>query len=555
MANHELNGTILMRYFLTFCIFSFSLFLQGQTSSSDNSSVLIRFHPAIDGADFLTANRFRSNKLPGWKIRRKISNLLNIYSIEVLGDYAAADRLIRTLRQHNDQILEIGFDTPLKYRNSTPDDEFFQEQWNLEKIQLPQVWIETTGGTTASGDDVVIAVLEKGIELNHPEILDNIWRNEREIPDNGIDDDANGYVDDYFGLNLDVLTDEHPVLSHGTQVCGIIGAKTDNADGMAGINWNTKILFLSGVDLVSEVIEAYEYLYNLRKKYNESNGEEGALIVVNNNSFGWDNLRPEELRMGTELCQMYDLMGSVGILSVGAGPNNDVNVEIAGDTPTNCASDFFIGVTSTDEADEKSRDGGFGELSIDIGAPGERIRATDKGGGYGVYSGTSFAAPHVTGAIGLMYALPCGQIGDDARLNAGQTALFIKNILLLGTDPVTSLEGRTVSGGRLNVFNAMTNLQVYCGAREGEKLDILNVFPNPASSVLKITYETTDFEPYQLILSNSLGQILYERTFTPPRFADSILQEDLSWLSPGVYTASIVKRNNIVSRRFIIDRF
>ncbi len=542
-----------MKHYFVIIIALYSPFLLlGQTPATAN--ILIRFQDKVDGYDFVDTYQSLSRNKVQFTIKRQVSKLLNLYSIEYNGHSTEGDWLINHL-QKDKHILSIGYDTPLTYRNTTPNDEFFNDQWNLERIQLPQVWEETTGGLTANGDEIVIAVLEKGIELDHPDILGNIWRNRKEVPNNGRDDDNNGYIDDFFGLNLDDLTDNHPVLSHGTQVSGIIGAKTNNEEGMAGINWDANILFLSGVDLSSEVIEAYEYLYNLRKKYNDTDGREGAFIVANNNSFGWDNTRPTELFMGTELCQMYDLMGEVGILSVGAGPNNDVDVEVVGDTPTNCTSDFFIGVTSTDRNDEKARDGGFGNVSIDIGAPGESIRATDKDRDYGEFSGTSFATPHVTGAVGLIYALPCNRLAEDAKINPKQTASFVKNILLVGSDPIRGLESRTVSGGRLNVFNAMTNLQIYCGTTEGEQLAILNLYPNPTTGAITIAFETPDFEPYQFVISNSLGQIILEKTITPPRFSTPIIQEDVSHLSPGVYTASLIRDNQQVSQRLVIQKF
>jgi len=542
-----------MNYYFTIIAILFSpLMLIGQNATVPSSSnILIRLQDKIDGYDFVDNYLAHSKEPVNFSIQRQVSKLLNIYSIEFNGRSAEGASLINNL-QKDGNVLEIGYDTPLTYRNTTPNDDLYQDQWNLDRIEIQRVWNETRGGFTANGDPIVIAVLEKGIELEHPDLLENIWRNEGEIPNNGRDDDNNGYTDDFLGLNLDNLTDDHPVLSHGTQVSGIIGARTDNSIGMAGINWDAKVLFLSGVDLASEVIEAYEYLYNLRKKYNETNGREGAFIVANNNSFGWDNTRPEELRMGVELCQMYDIMGEVGILSVGAGPNNDVDVEIVGDTPTNCTSNFFIGVTSTDELDQKSRDGGFGRVSIDLGAPGENIQATNTGNTYGEFSGTSFATPHVTGAIGLMYSLPCGQIGDDAIANPRQTASFMKNILLIGTDQISDLVDRTVSGGRLNMFTTMTNLQIYCGTNEGEQLDIMNVYPNPAFGTVTIEFETPDFEDYQLSITNSLGQIVSERTISPPRFASPVITEDVSGLISGVYNVSLSRNDSFISKRLVI---
>ncbi len=544
-----------MKYSFSIIAFLFPLFLFAQQAKPvSDATLLVRLEAKVNGFDFIEQFQTKSRNRLDFKIERQVSKVLNIYRLQYDPKRTNGDLIIKELQQ-NRQVLDIGHDAPLAYRNTNPNDEFFEEQWNLERIQLPEVWSETTGGTTVNGDEIVIAVLEKGIELDHPDIFENIWKNNEEIPDNGKDDDHNGYVDDYYGLNLDDLTDNHPILRHGTQVSGIIGAGTNNTIGMAGINWKVKILFMSGVDLVSEVIEAYEYLFNLRKQYNETRGSRGAFIVVNNNSFGWDNTRPEDLRMGTELCQMFDVMGSVGILSVGAGPNNDVNVESVGDTPTNCQSDYFIGVTSTNREDEKSIDGGFGELSIDIGAPGEDIRATDKGSDFGLFSGTSFATPHVTGVIGLMYALPCSQLLNDAFNNAPQTALFLKNIMLAGTDPIPGLKDRTVSGGRLNAFKAMVNLQAYCGTRRGEKLAILNLYPNPTDAGITLEYETKDYEPHQLTIVNALGQIVLEKSFNPPRFAEPIMTEELTGLAPGVYRLVLQKNSSMATQSFVVKAF
>jgi len=325
----------------------------------------------------------------------------------------------------------------------------------------------------------------------------------------------------------------------------------NNGIGIAGVNWNAKILFLSSVDVTSEAIEAYEYIYNLRKKYNDTNGREGAFVVANNNSFGWDNTRPEELRFGAELCEMYNLMGSVGVLSVGAGPNNDVNVDQVGDTPTNCTSRFFIGVTATDQMDRKSSDGGFGPQSIDIGAPGEEIQAPS-GNNYCNCSGTSFAAPHVTGAIGLLYSVPCSQLAGDALNNSSGTARFLKDILLAGTDPITSLQSRTVSGGRLNVLSALDNLQTYCGNQEGEQLKITAVYPNPADNELTVDYETPDFESYQFTITNAIGQVVYSEAVSPPRFATPSKTLNLINLSTGIYWLTIDRRDERVSEQFFI---
>jgi len=536
----------LLLFFLSWMPF----LLQGQIDNS-SSYLVVRFQEGVNAKDFI--NRLQPATRDYGKlqlINRPVSKIFNIHKISFAATTESA-AVIQLLKKQK-QVLTVGYDTPVTYRDKTPNDEEYEKQWNLEQINLPQVWEEATGGTTANGDQIVIAVLEMGADLEHVDLVDNIWKNTAEIPDNGIDEDNNGYVDDYFGLNLEDGTDNHSVFVHGTQVTSIIGAKTDNDIGIAGINWEAKMLFLSSVRRTSDAIEAYEYLYNLRKKYNDTKGQEGAFVVVNNNSFGWDRTRPEDLTLGVELCEMYNLMGSVGILSIGAGPNEDVSVDVVGDTPTNCDSRFFIGVTSTDEQDKKTSDASFGAASIDIGAPGERIIVAVGTDSYDVGSGTSFAAPHIAGILGLMYSIPCMQLADDAVNNARNTARFMKDVLLAGTDPISSLQSRTVSGGRVNALKVINSLQAYCGRQGGERLTILNVYPNPVSNELKIDYETPDFEEYQLSISNIIGQVVMERSFTPQRFSSPFLSENVKGLLPGVYFATIRRGSDSVTERFMV---
>ena len=529
---------------LLFCFLSTITYSQ---NTDQSAPLLVRFQEGVNGKAFIQQFQTSSRSGTDLQIERRVSKLLNIYKLKSTTSLANKNAL-ESLKKRR-EVLSIGYDEPATYRNITPNDNLYEDQWNLEKINLPEVWSETRGGSTAKGDDIVVAILEMGITLDHPDIADNIWTNAGEIPDDGIDNDGNGYIDDFLGLNLNDLTDNHPLRNHGTEVAGVIGARTDNNIGMAGVNWNVKMLFLSEVDFTSDVIEAYEYLYNLRKKYNETNGREGALIVANNNSFGW-NTRPENLQFGVELCEMYNFMGSVGILSVGAGPNEDVDVEIVGDVPTNCTSRFFIGVTSTDRDDNKR--GGFGATSIDIGAPGEDIPATSEADDYCRCSGTSFAAPHVAGAIGLMYSVQCLQLADDAINNASGTARFMRDILLAGVDPASSLEGITVTGGRLNVLQAINNLQVYCGTNQSNRLAIGNVYPSPVDTELSVEYVTPDFEPYIFSISNALGQVVSTRVITPPRFSEPVETENVSGLSAGVYFVSFQREDKIVAKRFIV---
>jgi len=550
---HPIQRLMKKILFLYFLLSAF--LLQGQNQSADSErSLLIRLQPKINVTHFF--QKYTNNSRNGLtiKIQRKVSTIFNIYKVQSNNN----DRFIQLLKQDK-SVLKVGYDQPAKYRNIEPNDESFNEQWNMLNIQADKVWEETTGGQTTDGKRIVIGVLEKGIDPTHEDLRENIWRNEAEIPNNGRDDDSNGYIDDYFGLNLLDLTDEHtPTFrngqrnAHGTQVAGVIGAKGDNEIGITGINWDIDLLLFSKVSFASEVLEAQEYAYHLRKKFNETNGAEGAFIVALNYSFGWDG-DYKDFTLGTEMCEMIELMGQAGILSVVSTDNKDIDVDEVGDVLPSCPSDFVIAVTSSDERNEKTSGSGFGSETIDLAAPGNRIYTLDLENDYGFESGTSLAAPLVSGTVGLLYSLPCTRLGEDAITNPGTTAKFMKAVILNGTQPLTGSNARTVSEGKLDAFAAMEGIQLYCGRPQSTNFQILSLFPNPVTDNLTLVFETPDFEPYQLFITNTLGQIVRQKQMLPSRFEDNVLTEEVSGFASGLYFLTLVKGNTAITEHFIVE--
>jgi serine protease len=363
------------------------------------------------------------------------------------------------------------FNHLIEYRN-IPDDPQFPNQWQYlndgingavadADIDMDLAWDITTGGLTYNGDTIVACVIDGGMDPSHQDFGDNLWKNWAEIPDNDIDDDNNGYVDDFNGWSA--YDDNDNVFiggSHGTPVAGIIGAQGNNGIGVSGVNWDVKVMIVRGGGNEAAALEAYAYPYTLRKRYNETMGEEGAFVVVTNASWGTDLLHWEDAPIW---CSFYDSLGVQGILSCGATANANYNIDEQGDMPTSCPSDYLITVTNMASDDKKVSGAGYGIETIDLGAFGAGTWTTALNNNYSGFGGTSGATPHVSGSVALAYSVSCDILADLAMENPGQSALLIKEFILNGVKPNESLEGKTLTGGKLNVNNSLLLLQNFCG--------------------------------------------------------------------------------------------
>jgi len=361
-------------------------------------------------------------------------------------------------------------------RDNEPDDPFFLDQWYHQNIETAAAWDVTTGGTDPLGREIVLAVLDRGFDINHEDIAQNVWVNKDEIPDDNIDNDNNGFIDDYYGWNFEVSNDNHSNSPgpHGTNVAGIAGARGDNDKGISGVIWDVKLLFMSGLGTVAKIIEANAYVAETRKRYNETDGREGAFIVAANLSLGVSFAFAEDNPIW---CSQYNDMGQNGVLSVCAAPNDNSDVEILGDMPTTCTSDYLLTVTNTDINNEMT-DAGFGSVSIDLGAPGTDNITTSPNNNYNMVGGTSVSAPLVAGAIALLYSAPCTSIAERSITNPDEVALSIKNVIFSGATPIPSLEGITTQGSILNVRGSMLELDTNCASNDAQD-NQLSILKNP----------------------------------------------------------------------------
>jgi Ca2+-binding RTX toxin-like protein len=296
-------------------------------------------------------------------------------------------------------------------------------------IDAPEAW------DTQTGNDVVIGVIDTGVDYNHPDLNDNMWTNPGETPNNGVDDDNNGFVDDYYGYDF-VNEDGDPFddYFHGTHVSGTIAAEGNNNTGVTGVNWDAQIMGLKFLDAGGsgsyfDAIQAIEY---------------AAMMGVPVTSNSW---------RGYEFSQaLYDAIAAAGeqgqlfVAAAGNESNDNDNPNFQA-YPASFDLNNIISVAATNNNDQIAGFSNFGANSVDLGAPGEDVLSLLPGGDYGFLSGTSMATPHVAGVASLILA-------ENPELSAEE----VKELILSTVDPLTALAGRTVSGGRLNAFNALSEL-------------------------------------------------------------------------------------------------
>jgi hypothetical protein len=398
------------------------------------------------------------------------------------------------------------------------------------------MWSESAFGQTIQGTPIAVAVLEPaGFDIHHEDLQAQVWVNEKELPADQLDNDQNAYVDDYLGWNAAQHNDDHSSnVSHGTQVAGIISATNDNGVGVASVGWNTKLLLLSGNRYEKEIISNYLYALRQRELFNESNGQEGAFIVATNASFGRSG-EPSVL-----WCDIYDQLGAAGILSVSAADNRPVNTDLRSDMPTSCSSEFLITVTGVDAFDNFLADRAYGPNTVDIAAPASQLVTTNAWDQYIEFdhAGNSFAAPHVSGAIGLMYSLPFEELQKKSIHDPGQMALLMKSFLFEGAQALPTLTGKIKTEARLDLAGTFQLMKQHFELREKE-LAIRRVFPNPFGTYIQVDCYLPESGNYALKVYDLQGRLLAQQNFENIVLGQQLLRLDLHQLPRGVYQLQV----------------
>jgi subtilisin family serine protease len=382
---------------------------------------------------------------------------LNIHHIKLKEGVLVEDALKEYVEDPSVEYAEPNYVVSISI---IPGDPLFDTLWGLfntgqdggvpgADINAAPAWDITEGN-----NDIVVAVIDTGLDYNHPDLVGNIWINQSEYSGtDSLDDDGNGYVDDVFGIDtLNQTSDPADDNGHGTHVAGTIGAG-NNGLGVVGINWNVKIMackFLDsgGSGLVSGAIECLDYIRAMK--------ERGALVVASNNSWGG-------ISDSQALYEAIDAQRQDGVLFIAAAGNSVRDNDKFPFYPADFNLPNVISTAATDRYDTKAWFSNYGRRTVHVGAPGLdivslRASGTDMYGDglhfippgdpnaeYCIASGTSMAAPHVTGLAALIKS---GDLTRDWRA--------IKNLILSGGENISSMGGVTVTGKRISAYGSLS---------------------------------------------------------------------------------------------------
>jgi hypothetical protein len=367
-----------------------------------------------------------------------------------------------------------------------------------------QAWnINITGSR-----NVVVGIIDEGIQNTHPDLINNIWVNPYEVAGDGVDNDGNGYIDDRHGwdfVNNDNTVYDAGQDAHGTHVAGTIGGEGGNANGVVGVNWSVtmisaKFLGTSGGSL-SNAIRAVDYLTDLKTRH-------GINIVASNNSWGGggysQGLHDAIIRGAKQDILFVAAAGnSTTNNDATASYPSNYNTSVGTSTQTAASYDAVIAVASITSTGAISSFSSYGATTVDIGAPGSSIVSSVPVDAYANYSGTSMATPHVTGAVALYASTQSGRIAASA----------IRTAILSTAVPTASLSGKTATGGRLNVYEAIRKASyvdlektVY-GPTQSALITLANsasnVDPNAAETVTVEVRSTTESTPLTITLTET----------------------------------------------------
>jgi len=462
-----------------------------------------------------------------------LSSDLGLVLLESSSDYTEQEfNSIKALKY----VSYVYYDRKVDERKS-PNDPSFGAQAYLNFINVPDVWNLTTGGKTNDGADIVIAILDTGIDIAHEDLKENVFVNAIEVPGDFIDNDANGFVDDVSGWNASKNNGTQELENHGTWVSGIAGAVGNNNKGVSGVNWKIKILPISGVRNVASVIKGYDYVLKMKRLYIQTDGKRGANVLVSNYSGGLDSVFGDAPEY-KPWCDMYNLLGAQGVLSFGSTTNTETNIDLEGDMPSTCNSEFFIAVTSIDSLGLFSRSSGFGMTHIDFAAPGENIFNLRTDSKYYKNTGTSASTPLAAGVAALLFSAPCTSLAALIKSDRIAAVRAVRDALFNGVQKTNNLKPYVKYGGYLDAYGALVNIQGVCNG----ELDIPSQTGTLAiekitlsAGNIEVKYITPKPGSYSMAVYDASGKLVRSDKFEVAEFGNNTLNYDNASFVQGVY--------------------
>ncbi len=414
--------------------------------------VLVKFRPNVSLADIkkiVAKNNDRIEDIfqqeKGWF---SIDDLDNQDMQKVADQYSQMSDFVETVELNNEIRLDDPTSIPADQtrRDATPgdvmpNDPMFKEQWALNNsgqnggkanadISALLAWAKNKGSK-----DVVVAVLDSGVDYNHTDLAANMWVRPDKVPQ--YRDEELGTFNDLHGFNAtDNQSDPMDDNGHGTHCAGIVGAEGDNDEGIAGINWNVEIMPLKfmgrgGFGTTKDAIEAINYAIDRKQ-----NGVNVRVISASWGSTMYSKALEDAIRAA----------GEAGILFVAAAGNDGTSNDRSPHYPSNYNLPNVISVAALDRSDNLASFSNFGVKTVHVAAPGKDILSTWLGGDYREASGTSMATPYVSGLAALVLA-------QEPKLSVEK----LRDRILKSVDKLDSLNGKIESGGRINAAKALLN--------------------------------------------------------------------------------------------------
>lgn len=449
VANHNSQLNRLFVRLLLYSIGAFCLVISSNAWAErayPGMLVKLREHSglSISQAENRRANVSRVLKARRLKIREQVGKTLFVASeVESLAQENSVSEIdkekVKEICQEIASAEELSYCEPnyeLKAL-ATPNDTNFNSLWGLQSSNGMDIDASAAWDLHTGSDNVVVAILDTGVDYSHPDLSGNIWSNPSESL-NGIDDDGNGYIDDIHGINA-INSSGNPMddNGHGSHVAGTIGASGNNNKGVVGVNWRTqmigvKFLGANGSGSLLNAIKGLKYLVKLRSK--------GVNIVAINNSWGGGGY-------SQALYDAIDETNQAGIVFVAAAGNESADNDSLPHYPSDYDLPNILSVAAIDKNGNLASFSNYGATSVDIAAPGVNILSTTPGNHYNSYSGTSMATPHVSGAITLL-----------SSYNPSLTMLELRNRVIESGKGLSSLTGVVSSGRLLNVARMLAGI-------------------------------------------------------------------------------------------------